>query len=193
MSLSLSLSLCHCVSLCVTVCHLCVTRVLQLVDMFHCMCVLQVVSLCVTKCHYNMSLVCCSCGHACHCAYVTYVLQFVSLCITCLSPICLCVAGGVDVYVIDTVSGRIIHHMQHKLSSSPVHMVLSEHWLLVGWGLCVCACIKCVCMCACVCGVCVAVLGGGGGRKMSLLSLAILLKVSTVHQTIRNFTTSPYT
>ena len=33
--------------------------------------------------------------------------------------------------MVDTVTGQVVYQVQHKRASGPVHLVLSEHWLIV--------------------------------------------------------------
>ena len=43
--------------------------------------------------------------------------------------------ASVCVYLLDSVSGAVLHRSSHKLASGPVHLVLSENWVVVSHGL----------------------------------------------------------
>ena len=46
------------------------------------------------------------------------------------------ISASIDIYTIDVVSGHFVSHIYHRQHRSPVHMVLSENWLLVNIILC---------------------------------------------------------
>ena len=38
--------------------------------------------------------------------------------------------GSIFVYVVDAITGHVIYHARHKSATTPVNLILSEHWLL---------------------------------------------------------------
>ena len=35
------------------------------------------------------------------------------------------------VYLVDSVTGGVVHHTSHKQAAGPVHLVHSENWIMV--------------------------------------------------------------
>ena len=38
------------------------------------------------------------------------------------------------VYLVDGVTGGVVHHTSHKQAAGPVHLVHSENWIMVRLG-----------------------------------------------------------
>ena len=53
-------------------------------------------------------------------------------------------SASLTLYLIDGVSGAIIHQTVHKHSSGPVGVVVSENWVVVSVLLCVCVLVDCI-------------------------------------------------
>jgi len=46
-----------------------------------------------------------------------------------------CVAGFIEVYLIDAVTGNIVFNCNHKRAKGPAHVIHSENWVVVSMCL----------------------------------------------------------